>query len=75
MGSWGVTAHESDCGLDLRFIIADKYLKKLNNKCFAIKDALELLRAHIIDEFYREHIKMLCGVLEQAINEGGDGRA
>jgi hypothetical protein len=56
VGSWGVRAHTSDCGLDLLSAAADKYLRGVKYKTFHVRHITELLRAHIIDEFAKESI-------------------
>jgi hypothetical protein len=51
-----VRAHDSDCGLDLLSVAADKYLRGVKYKTFHVRHITELLRAHIIDEFAEESI-------------------
>jgi hypothetical protein len=48
MGSWGVKATESDYGLNMLAIVSDKLLSKDGYKRFNVKDALELLKEHVI---------------------------
>jgi hypothetical protein len=55
VGSWGVSAHESDYGLDLLAVVTDKHLREVNYKHFGIREATELLKTHIVAEFNREN--------------------
>jgi len=55
VGSWGVKAHESDCGLDLLAVAEDRYLRGVKFNTFHVKHVTELLRTHIIDEFAKEN--------------------
>ena len=54
MGSWGVRAHESDCGLDLLAVAENRILRGIKFKTFHVRHITELLRAHLIDEFAKE---------------------
>ena len=54
MGSWGIRAHESDCGLDLLAVAEDRILRGVKFKTFHVKHITELLRSHIIDKFVKE---------------------
>ena len=54
MSSWGVRAHQSDCGLDLLAVAEKRYLRGVKFKTFHIKHITELLRSHIIDKFTKE---------------------
>ena len=54
VGSWGVRAHESDCGLDLLAVAEDRILRGVKFKTFHVKHITELLRSHIINEFVSE---------------------
>lgn len=54
MGSWGITAHESDYGLDLLAVANDRYLRGVKYKTFHVKHITEILRSHIIDGFVKE---------------------
>lgn len=59
MGSRGVTARESDCGLDYLIIATEKCLKPINFKYFDVKDIMDTLKNHITDAVRREHISYL----------------
>jgi hypothetical protein len=54
VGSLGVKAQDSDCGLDLLTVAEDRYLRGVKFKTFHVRHITELLRAHIIDEFAKE---------------------
>jgi hypothetical protein len=56
VGSWGVSSHESDCGLDLLAVAEERYLRGVKFKTFHIKHVTEILRSHIVDEFAKESI-------------------
>ena len=51
MGSWGIRAHDSDCGLDLLGVAVDKHLRIIKFKYFHIKHINELLKSHIIGSY------------------------
>ena len=53
MGSWGVTMRQSDYGLDLLGTIVDTRLKTVDFRTFHVADALELIKAVIIEEIRR----------------------
>ena len=53
MGSWGITMRQSDYGLDLLGTIVDTRLKTVNFLNFHVADALELIKAVIIEEIRR----------------------
>jgi hypothetical protein len=55
VGSWGVTARESDRGLDYLALIEEKCLKPIDFKYFDVHTALEMLRNHIIGSIKREN--------------------
>ena len=50
MGSWRITMRESDYGLDLLGTIIDRQLKALNFSTFKVADALEVIKADIMEE-------------------------
>ena len=50
MGSWGITMRESDYGLDLLGAIVDRQLKELDFSTFKVADALEIIKADIMEE-------------------------
>ena len=50
MGSWGITMRESDYGLDLLGAIIDRQLKVLDFSTFKVADALEVIKADIMEE-------------------------
>ena len=50
MGSWGITMRESDYGLDLLGTIIDSQLKALDFSTFKVADALEIIKADIMEE-------------------------
>lgn len=50
MGAWGVTARESDTGLNYLGIVEDRIFKKSGYKYFNVKEITELLSRYIIDE-------------------------
>ena len=50
MGSWGITMRESDYGLDLLGAIVNRQLKALDFSTFKVADALEVIKADIIEE-------------------------
>ena len=54
MGSWGVTARESDYGLDLLALIETDYLKPTGFKHFDVKDVMDFCKNYIIDGIRRE---------------------
>ena len=53
MGSWGVTMRQSDYGLDLLGTIVDTQLKAVNSLTFKVADALEVIKADIMEEIRR----------------------
>ena len=55
MGSWGITMRQSDYGLDLLGTIVDTQLKAVNFLTFHVADALELIKAVIIEEIRRAY--------------------
>lgn len=64
MGSWGVKATESDYGLDLLDVVIKEQLRKANFINFNVKEALQLLREHIIKEI--KHCNRGCSKDEMA---------
>ncbi len=48
MGSWGVKVTESDYGLDLLAVVTENHLHKAGYKNFNVKEALKLLKEHIL---------------------------
>ena len=50
MGSWGITMQESDCGLDLLGTIVGTHLKAADFSTFNVADALEVIKADIMEE-------------------------
>ena len=50
MGSWGITMRQSDYGLDLLGAIVDRQLKELDFSTFKVADALETIKADIMEE-------------------------
>ena len=50
MGSWGITMRESDYGLDLLSAIVNRQLKALDFSTFKVADALEVIKADIMEE-------------------------
>jgi len=50
MGAWGVTARESDSGLDLLAVIETKCLKPIDFKHFDVAAIMEFLKSHIIEK-------------------------
>jgi hypothetical protein len=54
VGSWGVTAQESDYGLDLLAYAVEKNLRVKSFQCFNVAEIMQLLQAHIIDAFSKE---------------------
>ena len=50
MGSWGITMRQSDYGLDLLGAIVDRQLKALDFSTFKVVDALEVIKADIMEE-------------------------
>lgn len=53
MGSWGITERQSDYGLDLLGTIIDKQLKQTDFSIFNVAEALELIKADILEEIRR----------------------
>jgi len=54
VGSWGVTARQSDRGLDYLDLIVSRCLKPINFKNFDVNAILEMLRNHIIGVIRKE---------------------
>ena len=50
MGSWGITMRESDYGLDLLDTIVTTQLKAVDFSTFNVADALEVIKADIMEE-------------------------
>ena len=50
MGSWGITMRESDYGLDLLDTIVTTQLKAVDFSTFNVTDALEVIKADIMEE-------------------------
>ena len=50
MGSWGITMRESDYGLDLLETIIGTQLKAVDFSTFNVTDALEVIKADIMEE-------------------------
>ena len=50
MGSWGITERQSDYGLDLLGTIAATQLRAVDFATFNITDALEVIKADIMEE-------------------------
>ena len=50
MGSWGITERESDYGLDLLGTIVNTQLKAVDFATFNVADALEIIKADIMEE-------------------------
>ena len=50
MGSWGITMRQSDYGLDLLGTIVDTKLKGADFATFNVTDALEAIKADIMEE-------------------------
>ena len=53
MGSWGITMWQSDYGLDLLGTIVDTKLKEADFATFNVTDALEVIKADIMEEIRR----------------------
>ena len=53
MGSWGITMRESDYGLDLLGTIVGTQLKAADFSTFIVADALEVIKADIMEEIRR----------------------
>ena len=49
MDFWGITMRESNYGLDLLGAIVDKQLKALDFSTFKVADALEVIKADIME--------------------------
>ena len=56
MGSWGVTMRQSDYGLDLLGVIVGTQLKAAGFSSFSVADALEVIKADIMEEIRRAKI-------------------
>ena len=50
MGTWGITMRQSDYGLDMLNSIMEQQLQKTDFKSFNVPEAIELLKADILDE-------------------------
>ena len=50
MGSWGITERQSDYGLDLLGTIVDTQLKQVGFTTFNVAEALEVIKADILNE-------------------------
>lgn len=50
MGTWGITMRQSDYGLDMLNSIMEQQLQKTDFKSFNVSEAIELLKADILDE-------------------------
>ena len=50
MGSWGITVLQSDYSLDLLGTIVDKQLKQADFATFNVAEALEVIKADILNE-------------------------
>ena len=50
MGSWGITMRQSDYGLDLLGVIVGTQLKAADFSSFSVADALEVIKADIMEE-------------------------
>ena len=50
MGSWGITMRQSDYGLDLLGTIVNTQLKAADFNIFNVMDALEAIKADIMEE-------------------------
>lgn len=50
MGSWGITMRQSDYGLDLLGTIVDTKLREADFATFNVTDALEVIKADIMEE-------------------------
>ena len=50
MGSWGITVRQSDYGLDLLGTIVGTQLKAVDFSTFNVADALEVIKADIMEE-------------------------
>jgi len=55
MGAWGITAHESDAGLDALAIIEKKCLKPINFKYFDVKSICDYLVDYFTKGFLKEN--------------------
>ena len=53
MGSWGITMRQSDYGLDLLGTIVNTQLKAADFNIFNVTDALETIKADIMEEIRR----------------------
>ena len=53
MGSWGITMRQSDYGLDLLGVIVGTQLKAADFSSFSVADALEVIKADIMEEIRR----------------------
>lgn len=53
MGRWGITMRQSDYGQDLLGTITEVQLKRTNFTAFKVSEALELVKADILDEIRR----------------------
>ena len=53
MSSWGITMRESNYGLDLLGVIVGTQLKAADFSSFSVADALEVIKADIMEEIRR----------------------
>ena len=54
MGAWGVTARQSDYGLDMLALIVEKYLKPIDFNHFDVKGIMDFCKNHIIEGIKKE---------------------
>lgn len=55
MGAWGVTARESDTGLDYLAIVEKQHFEKNGYSYFEVKEVMEFLHSFILDGIKREN--------------------
>ena len=55
MGAWGITARESDTGLDILSVIAEKCLKPIEFKYFDVKGISDFLNDYFLKRFLRDN--------------------
>ena len=53
MGAWGITMRQSDYGLDLLDTIVGKQLRSVDFSTFNVADALEVIKADVMEEIRR----------------------
>ena len=68
MGCWGITMRQSDYGLDLLETITEVQLKRRNFTVFDVSEALELVKADILDEIRRANPGCSAEVLSFSIS-------